>query len=227
VRTSLRPIVPILRRLWWRLTPWIDNQPHRIRRAERRIAAFREKADRIRPLTRPEFETMVDQSAYCQGRWGYTAIALAQAADLIEDHGLRSALELGAPIRPVIVGSDLMDKTARHIVDPNVSTTIHDARKVPWPYEDRSYDLFVALQVFEHLGDRQREAFMEVRRIARHAILSLPIDWQMDDPRNSHHQISHERVLSWFVPIVPTRVLLVNGGRRKRLVYVFEDLAAP
>ena len=29
---------------------------------------------------------------------------------------------------------------------------------------------------------RQPEAFREVRRIARHAIMSLPIDWDMDDP---------------------------------------------
>ena len=75
---------------------------------------------------------------------------------------------------------------------------------VPWPVDDKAYDLFMALQVFEHLTDRQREAFLEVRRIARHAIISLPIDWVMDDPRNCHHQISNERVLSWFAPIVPT-----------------------
>jgi hypothetical protein len=41
---------------------------------------------------------------------------------------------------------------------------------------DNAYDLFVALQVFEHLGTSQREAFREVRRVARHAIISLPID---------------------------------------------------
>ena len=109
---------------------------------------------------------------------------------------------------------------------PSVPITVHDATQEPWPFEDKSYDLFVALQVFEHLGDRQPEAFREVRRIARNAILSLPIDWEMDDPTNCHHRIPNERVLSWFAPIVPTRVVEGSGGKRRRLIYVFEDLPA-
>ena len=65
----------------------------------------------------------------------------------------------------------------------------------------RAYDLFVAFQVFEHLGDSQPEAFREVRRVARNAILSLPIDWEMADPRNCHHQLSAAKVRAWFAPI--------------------------
>jgi hypothetical protein len=80
------------------------------------------------------------------------------------------------------------------------------------------------MQVFEHLGTRQNEAFLEVCRIARHAIISLPIDWQMLDPTNCHHQISHEKALSWFRPVVPTRIHRGNPGPRKRLIYVFENL---
>jgi Methyltransferase domain len=108
-----------------------------------------------------------------------------------------------------------------------VPATIHDATVIPWPFADRSFDLFLALQVFEHLKDRQPEAFLEVRRIARHAILSLPIDWVMEDPRNKHHMIPHERVMSWFAPVTPTRILEHTTGTRKRLIYVFEDLPAP
>jgi hypothetical protein len=65
-----------------------------------------------------------------------------------------------------------------------------------------------------------------VRRVARHAIISLPIDWEMKDPRNCHHRISNERALSWFAPITPTRVIEGNGGTHPRLIYVFEDLPA-
>ena len=82
----------------------------------------------------------------------------------------------------------------------------------------------MALQVFEHLGTSQRAAFAEVCRVARHAIISLPIEWEMDDPRNPHHGITHERVLSWFAPIEPTRVIVGNPGYRQRLIYAFEDL---
>ena len=35
---------------------------------------------------------------------------------------------------------------------------------------------------------------------------------------------SHERALSWFNPISPTRVEVGNPGPRKRLIYVFENL---
>jgi hypothetical protein len=48
----------------------------------------------------------------------------------------------------------------------------------------------------------------------------------MDDPTNIHHQLSHETALSWFAPVVPTRVEIGNPGRRKRLIYVFENLQA-
>jgi hypothetical protein len=181
----------------------------------------------IRPLSEREFAEMTSAYPYYTGRWTYTAVALAQAADLIRRRGLQTALELGAPVRPVIIGAAVMDITARPELDPSVAITVHDAKRVPWPYPDRAFDLFVGLQVFEHLGDRQPEAFREVRRVARHAVISLPIDWVMADPTNKHHQIPHERVLSWFAPIVPTRVVEGSGGKRRRLVYVFEDLTPP
>jgi hypothetical protein len=63
--------------------------------------------------------------------------------------------------------------------------------------------------------------------VARHAILSLPIDWEMADPTDCHHRVSMERVLGWFAPVVPTRVVVGNPGHRKRLLFVFEDLPAP
>ena len=184
------------------------------------------QTDGIRPLTRPEFAQIAAAFPYYNGRWGYMSAALGQASMLIQRHHLTTALELGAPVRPIIVGADVMDIKARPELDPTIPITIHNATQAPWPVEDKAYDLFVALQVFEHLRDRQREAFLEVRRVARHAIISLPIDWEMADPRNCHHRISNERALSWFAPISPTRVIEGNGGKHRRLIYVFEDLPA-
>lgn len=149
------------------------------------------------------------------------------AGDLILKHRLRSALELGPYVLPLIVGADVMDIEENPDLAGDHKVIIHDATKTPWPVADRQYDLFVALQVFEHLGDRQPEAFREVRRVAKHAVISLPIDWVMRDPSHTHHGISHERVLSWFTPLAPTRVRLGNDGPDKRLVYVFEDMPPP
>jgi hypothetical protein len=120
-----------------------------------------------------------------------------------------------------------MDLTSPADLQSEGRVILHNAMESPWPVGDRQYDLFVALQVFEHLGTRQDEAFREVRRVARHAIISLPIDWEMADPTDCHHQLSSEKVLSWFLPVVPTRVVLGNGGPKKRFIYVFEGLPAP
>ncbi len=181
----------------------------------------------IRPLRRDEFQAMADANPYYSRRWGYTSHALVEALRLIVRDRLTTALELGAPVRPVIVGAHVMDYRARDEFETGPPLTIHDATVVPWPFADKSFDLFVALQVFEHLGDRQREAFLEVRRIARHAIVSLPIDWIMDDPTDIHHMISEERALSWFAPLAPSRTIEHLTGRRKRLIFVFEDMPLP
>lgn len=178
----------------------------------------------IRAITRVEFDDIASRHPYYRDRRRYFGAAAWVANDLIQRYGLRSALELGPNVRPLVVGADLMDRSARPGLAANGHVLIHDATNIPWPIPSGRYDLFVALQVFEHLGTGQPAAFSEVRRIARHAIISLPIDWQMDDPRNPHHGISHERVLSWFAPTEPTRVIIGNPGYRQRLIYTFENL---
>jgi methyltransferase family protein len=181
----------------------------------------------VRPMLRSEFDEMAAGNPYYKGRWRYTSVVLAEAAKLIVRDDLRTALEVGAPVKPVLTGAHVMDYRFREELDSSVEVTVHDATDVPWPFEDKQFGLFIALQVWEHLGSGQRDAFREVRRVARHAILSLPIDWDMDDPSDIHHGISEEQVLSWFAPIEPTLILEGNPGpRRRRLVFVFEDLPA-
>jgi hypothetical protein len=168
---------------------------------------------------------MAAADPYYKGRWRYTSVALAEAAKLIVRDDITTALEVGAPVKPALTGAHVMDFRLREELDPSVEITVHDARDVPWPFEDKQFGMFIALQVFEHLGKSQPEAFREVRRVARHAIISLPIDWDMGDPTNTHHMIPEERVLSWFAPVKPTRIVEGNPGPKKRVVYVFEDLA--
>ena len=179
----------------------------------------------IQPMTRAEFDALSASDGYYRGRHTYLGAAAWVAADLIERHRLTNALELGPNTRPLISGADVMDLVARPGLQCSGEVMVHDAKSTPWPVTRDRYDLFVALQVFEHLGTRQRAAFDEVRRIARHAIVSLPIDWEMKDSANPHHGISHEEALSWFAPIEPSQVIVGNPGRRQRLIYVFENLA--
>lgn len=170
---------------------------------------------------------MADRIPYYERRVDYMSVA-GQAVDrLIARHRLSTALELGPNLRPLVVGADTMELAVKPEMEAEGRRIIHDATVVPWPIADKAYDLFVGLQVFEHLGTCQPEAFLEVRRVARHAVLSLPIDWKLKDPSNVHHGITHEHVLGWFAPVHPTAVLVGNPGGKKRLVYVFEDLPAP
>jgi len=237
LRRLLRPLRPILRPIWRRLQPFVSpderrSLPNLIDRAQGRLEHlgrnFRDRPEPpIRPLRQSELAELAAAEPYYKARRVYMSVAGRVARDLIRRKNLRTALELGPHLRPLIVGADVMDILHNDGLRAEGARVVHDATKTPWPFLDKSYDLFVALQVFEHLGTSQPDAFREVRRVARNAILSLPIDWVMADPRNCHHGLTEERVLEWFAPVVPTRVVLGNAGHRKRLVFVFEDLPAP
>lgn len=181
----------------------------------------------IRAMTAADFRQVRGHSRYYRKRARYLSVAARECDDLITRRGLRTALELGPHLRPVVTGADVIELRPPPDLEGAGRLIVHDARQTPWPIEDRAYDLFVGLQVFEHLGTAQPEAFLEVRRVARHAVISLPIDWVMKDPTNSHHQLSRERALSWFAPVEPTRIVEGNPGPGMRLVFVFEDLQVP
>ena len=224
----LWPLRPILHPIWRAMRPLVGRNAAVRAAANTPPAILRVKhvPGTIRPLTRQEFTFIEANDSYYRGRWTYMSAAGAQATDLIERHGLRTALELGPWARPLIVGADAMDRIERPDLQREGALIVHDATVAPWPLGDKAYDLFVALQVFEHLKGRQAIAFAEVRRVARHAIISLPIDWVLEDTRNAHHGLTEERARSWFLPVEPTRVVLGNPGPKKRLIFVFEDLPA-
>jgi hypothetical protein len=221
LKGPLRPLRPVLRPIYRRFLASDESGPTSGSAVPQSIDMTGRP---VRPILKSEFDAMAAADPYYKGRWRYTSVALAEAAKLIVRDDLRTALEVGAPVKPILTGAHVMDYRLREELDPGVEISVHDATKVPWPFEDKQFGLFIALQVFEHLGQRQPEAFGEVRRVARHAIISLPIDWDMGNPKNIHHMIPEERVLSWFAPVVPTRILEGNPGPKKRVVYVFEDL---
>jgi hypothetical protein len=195
----------------------------------------------IRPTTAAEFVMLEARCPYYKGRWCYMGKAIEIAWEILCRR--RSApqhakvLELGVYKHPMLIGSDVMDLDIN--VEPGSAGACvrRDAAATPWPVADKHYDLFIALEVFEHLdADRrgtilparagaQRRAFGEVRRIAKNAVLSLPIEWRPQsvvDYVNCHTLLTHEKVLSWFDPIRPRRIVEGNGGSHPRLIYIFE-----
>lgn len=188
---------------------------------------LRRQPSPIRAMTRADFRDLNAETPYYRHRETYMSAAAWVVADLIARYRLRSALELGPHMRPLVTGADVMDLRAAPGLRAAGEVIVHDATVVPWPIADGAYDLFVGLQVFEHLGTAQAAAFAEVCRVARHAVVSLPIDWIQKDPTDPHHQLTEERVLSWFAPRVPTRIVIGNPAPGMRKIYVFERLDRP
>ncbi|MCL1951346.1 MAG: hypothetical protein FWF60_00815 [Oscillospiraceae bacterium] len=148
---------------------------------------------------------------YYAGRWAY----FREVIRMVGEIGPRSVLELGPALFTVVKGSDIMRKPEIDVwgAPANVKSIeyLHDATVTPWPVH-RKYDLFIALQVFEHLVGCQAQAFQEVRRIALHAILSLPYKWDCPvDNANypEHHRIDESTILGW-----------TNGEAPQRWVYI-------
>lgn len=173
---------------------------------------------KFKPITHFEFEKIEKNDPYYSRRWNY----YKQVIDIIKTLSFRSVLELGPYKRSIVHGADVMDKRS---VLPNL-TYGHDATQIPWPIKDKKYDLFIALQVWEHLKGKQREAFHEVIRVSKMAILSFPLNWHC--PGNCHHGITQEKIADWTCNKVPTKKIKVGNwfnqfiDRNLRIIYLFK-----
>lgn len=137
-------------------------------------------------MNRRAFRKLVARDPYYKGRWGYMRTAQAWVRRL----RAKKILEIGTRRVPLFKHSDSLDEIWHERI-----TYLHDARKVPWPIPSKRYDIVVALQVWEHLGSRQRIAFSQVRRIARMAIISIPYKWNC--PGDPHHGIDDAVMRRW------------------------------
>ena len=159
----------------------------------------------MRPITYEDFIAARERDAayYIPSRWDYYARVIELAAELVPEP--KSVLELGPHLLPIFPEADTMD-----IAASKGPTFVHDGGKVPWPISTNAYDLFIGLQVFEHLGkthtgervagwrhQAQAEAFQEVKRIAEHAIISLPWKWDKKEDLR-HYGIDEETIVTWF-----------------------------
>lgn len=164
-------------------------------------------------ITRGDFMSARARWPYLKRRWNYYREAISIAKRLSP----RRVLEIGTSYIPLFPVSDRLDYKAAFR-----PTYLHDATDVPWPIADQAYDLVVALQVWEHLGNRQREAFAELPRVARYALLSLPYRWHSQS-NPSHSGIDDEVVLRWAGGRESAETVEVPrfGGRRRK-IYLFD-----
>ena len=172
---------------------------------------------KLQPITYQDFVEAEKKDPYFKGRWTYFSIVV----DLVQKIQPESVLELGPYRLPLVKGEDTMDivKVLENL------TYFHDATKIPWPIADKKYDLFISCEVWEHLGDKQKEAFQETMRISRRAIFSFPYKWKY--PKESkevealqHRDIDEAKIAEWTLHRKPSQISFSSDKRY--VVYYFE-----
>lgn len=131
-------------------------------------------------------------------RWEYMSYVIEEAEKL----NPKKIIEAGASDMPLNDESFLFNYPK------------YNLDKVPYDFKDKEFDLFIALQVWEHLNN-QAEAFREVMRISKNAILSFPFQWKHGDKR--HRGIDKARIKQWTCGVEPVKVKLIKD----RIVYVW------
>ncbi|MBX2931821.1 MAG: hypothetical protein KF781_07750 [Chitinophagaceae bacterium] len=116
------------------------------------------------------------------GHWTLDTIKLRwtyhyRVVELIKALQLKDAskvLEMGTMGVQCVKNGHTIDYAERWNFPGKQPDYLHDARKLPWPIEDKKYDLFIALRVYQHLVPVQKECVQEAMRIAKKVIIITP-----------------------------------------------------
>jgi hypothetical protein len=183
-------------------------------------------------ITYQDFEEMLQgpQGPYYTGRWEY----FKEVLKIIQQERINTVLELGPGFLPIVKNSDIMlspeeDQFGRP-AKIRGQVIVHDATSKPWPINDQKYDLFIALQVWEHLDNKQSRAFREVMRISKMAILSFPYLWEGGEAKPSHRAhrgIDKELITDWTLHLSPENVIEIprtgsEFSKGPRLIYFWK-----
>lgn len=183
-------------------------------------------------MTENDFNALLQGpgAKYYEGRWDY----YKEVISIITDIKPASVLELGPGKHTMVQNSDIMvrpEDDAWGRPENEVGKVISfNATEKPWPVADKSYDLFIALQVWEHLDNKQARAFREVVRSSRQAILSFPLMWDCpkDNPNYpEHHMIDEELIADWTLGIKPVKVINIDRSgpevsKGPRIIYYWD-----
>ena len=152
-----------------------------------------------RVLTKDTYNDMVNSDKYFSNtnRWAYFNDIIIELKKLKDCFNI---LEMGPYKLPLVEGEDVIDKYNFQESFPyDINKLIlHDCSTVPYPIEDKEYDLVIACQVLEHLGlfGEQKKIFDELERISKKAIISLPYKWNVPNLRD-HHMIDENVIMNW------------------------------
>lgn len=158
--------------------------------------------------------TVGDNSGVWKYRWTYCRVVAELLAAMPEGR----VLEIGCREAQIVPDSDRLDIESEH------ADIQWDIRSVPWPLFDKAYDLAIALEVWEHLHERQLDAFHEIGRVARSAIMSFPYRWQ-ESELSDHIGIDDQVIATWTgfrAPVFRREVVPPDKpGRHLVLMFTF------
>ena len=183
-------------------------------------------------MTFEDFNDLLNGSNknYYTGRWEY----FKEVIQIIDSIEISSALEIGPGFLPVIKNADLLlsPKEDQFGSPEKIENKMiaHDITEKAWPIKDKEYDIAVALQVWEHLDNKQGRAFRELMRITKRAILSFPYLWEGGEDKHMHrihHNIDKYIIGDWTLNIPPKKIVKIprtgkEFSKGQRLVYYWE-----
>ncbi|MFY4782480.1 hypothetical protein ACOTWN_04615 [Aliarcobacter butzleri] len=143
---------------------------------------------------------------HLNGRWYYhnQAIEILKSLDI---HHPKDVLEMGTVGMQLVANSHTIDfDESWNFMDKN-PTYIHDAKITPWPIDNKEYEVFIALRVFQHLQPKQKEAFLEAKRIAKHVILCVPIESNDKISFTKPVGIKLNQLIEWNNGIKPNKII--------------------
>lgn len=135
-------------------------------------------------------------------RWDY----FGRTVNLIKELNLDNPskiLEMGTMGITCVKDAHTIDYAEMWDFPGKQPTYLHDARKVPWPIEDKSYDLFIALRVYQHLAPNQGECIREAMRIAKKVIIVVPSNYNLPDMFPESRGISYSDFTKYMNGIHP------------------------
>jgi hypothetical protein len=136
--------------------------------------------------TLDEYKAALVTSPYLEGRWSY----YSKVINMVKEIKPKTILEIGSN------GFPLFHDSIKLEVDKMADAHVYwDITQTPWPFIDKEFDVVIALQVWEHLGNKQREAFIEARRVGKNVILSFPYKWKSGDA--DHLNITKDIIKYW------------------------------
>lgn len=183
-------------------------------------------------MTYKDYEELLKgpRSNYYIGRWEY----LKEVIEIIKGQNIRYVLEIGPGLLPIVKNSDvIMNPEEDAFGRPQEifgKVFTFDATIKPWPILDKQYDLFIALQVWEHLDNKQSRAFREVMRISKMAILSFPYHWDGGEEKPSHRahrDIDRELIEDWTFNVKPQKIIEIprtgsEFSKGPRIIYFWK-----